>query len=144
VKPETDPITDDEWLIRLVHFDKFTGKVPPVSPNAFEPRVKGDHPDATGLSLFRKDCLADPEQVLAVVSADKRPLKGLVLIPVPLLAELGLTVRPDPIPDVPGHVVIPELNSAAYAADKARFTPTKVRLAEAAGQNILRRPTAIA
>jgi len=141
MKLETDPISEEEWLIRIVHFDKFTGRVPPISPNSFEPRVKGEHADTTGLSLFRNSCIETPEKVLEVIAEDKRPLKGLVLVPVKLLSELRLTVRSEPIDAIPGHVVIPELNSGAYTSDKSRFTPIKVRLAEIASENIVLRPT---
>ncbi|WP_439622860.1 hypothetical protein [Gemmata sp.] len=141
MKAETDPITEDEWLIRIVHFDKFTGRVPPVSPNAFEPRVKGEHADTTGLSLIREACLVAPEQALDVIAPDKRAMKGLVRIPMTLLLELRLTARPEPIEPVAGHVVIPELNSTNYAANKASFTPTKLRLAEVASENIVLRPS---
>ena len=41
---------------------------------------------------------------------------------------------------VPGHVVVPEINITSYLADKPRFTPIKLRLAEAASGNIVRRP----
>lgn len=141
MKAETDPITDDEWLIRIVHFDKFTGRVPPVSPNAFEPRVKGEHADTTGLSLFREACLGNPERVLEVVAIEKRALKGLVHIPVYILKTIGLTVQSEPRDPIPGHVTIPELNSTDYAANKAKFTPAKLRLAEAASENIVLRPS---
>ncbi|VTU00521.1 unnamed protein product [Gemmataceae bacterium] len=141
MKAETDPVTEDEWLIRIVHFDKFTGRVPPVSPNAFEPRVKGEHADTTGLSLFREACLRTPEQALDVIAPDKRTLKGLVRVPMTLLLDLRLTARPEPIELVPGHVVIPELNSADYAANKAGFVTPKLRLAEVASENVVFRPS---
>jgi hypothetical protein len=142
MKAETDPITPDEWLIRLVWEDRFTNRVPVISPNSFEPRA-GKHPDTGGISLFRKDCLNDPaDALLAIPAEEKRPRYGIVQIPVSLLAELSLSVRPDPIGAVPGHVVVPELNIVDYTADKARFTPIKLRLAEVASENILRRPAA--
>jgi hypothetical protein len=58
------------------------------------------------------------------------------------LAELGLTVIPKPIETLPGHVVIPELNSVA-SADKSNrefFTRTQLRLAEIASENIVHQP----
>ena len=54
LKDENDPITPDEWFLRRVHCDKFrTDKTPLISPNAFEPRIKGRDPDKDGISLFR-------------------------------------------------------------------------------------------
>src|SRR5688500_7888188 len=120
MKPQTDPVAPEEWLIRLVWEDRFTARVPVISPNAFEPR-EGRHPDTDGLSFYRRDCLNDPTDVLAAVAEDKRSRYGLVLLPVSLLSELGLTVRISPVPEVSGHVVVPELNLDAYKADKARF-----------------------
>jgi hypothetical protein len=140
MKAETDPITEDEWLIRLVWEDRFTNRVPIISPNAFEPRG-GRNPDTDGISFYRKDCLNDPAAALLAVAEEKRPRYGMVLVPVRLLTSRGFSVRPAP-DIVPGHVVVPELNITDYGADKARFTPIKLRLAEVASENIVRRPGA--
>ncbi|MGL4550546.1 MAG: hypothetical protein ACRC33_05115 [Gemmataceae bacterium] len=139
MKPESDPITDDEWLLRLVWDDRFVARQPPISLNAFEPR-DGKHPDKDGLSLFREACVNDPTDILAVVAADKRDRYGIVKVPVSLLAGLRLTARSSPIPEVPGHVVLPELNITAYKADAGSFLPIKAGLAQAASENIVRRP----
>lgn len=128
-------------LIRLVFRDRFTDRAPTISPNAFEPRVKGHHPDTDGISLFRLACVSAPEDVLVVIAADKREVTGLVLLLYSRLLELGLSVTPKPIDTVPGHVVVPELNSIDYERDKAKFTAVKLALAEVASQNIHRRPT---
>jgi hypothetical protein len=37
-------------------------------------------------------------------------------------------------------VVVPDINITSYLADKPRFTPIKLRLAEAASEHIIRRP----
>jgi hypothetical protein len=142
MKPETDPIAADEWLLRLVIRDRFTARVPTISQNTFEPRVKGREPDTNGLSFFRRDCLNDPADALLAMPEEKRPHYGIVQVPVSMLAGLGLSVTNDPIPEVPGHVVIPELNSTDYATAPARFSTAKVRLAEVASENILLRPPA--
>lgn len=141
MKAETDPITADEQLLRLVWEDRFTVKVPVISPRAFEPRV-GKHPDTDGLSLFRESCLADPADALEVIAEDKRPRYGIVRIPASALAELVLTVIPQPRSDVPGHVVIPEMNSTDFQnkGKKSFFVVTQLRLAEIASENIVRYP----
>jgi hypothetical protein len=144
MKDETDPITDDEWFPRRVRVEKFrTDMVPVISPNAFEPRVKGRDPDTDGISLYRAECLAQAEEVLTTVSMDRWHEFGIVRIPASLLKSLNLTVRSVPDNRVKGHVVIPELNAGDYEADKARFTLIKERLAAAASEddNILRSPT---
>ncbi|MEO2088251.1 MAG: hypothetical protein ABGY75_01975 [Gemmataceae bacterium] len=141
MKAETDPITADEHLLRLVWEDRFTAKVPVISPRAFEPRI-GKHPDTDGLSLFRESCLADPTDALEVIAEDKRLRYGIVRIPVSALAELVLTVIQKPRSDVPGHVVIPEMNSVALLnkANKSFFVDTQLRLAGIASENIVRHP----
>lgn len=46
MKAESDPITEDELLLRRVRIEKFcTNEVPLISPNAFEPRIQGRDPD---------------------------------------------------------------------------------------------------
>lgn len=142
MKPETDPISPDEMLIRLVHRDRFRDRVPVISPSAFEPRVKGNKPDTDGISLFRNDCLAEPADALRALAADKQPLHGIVMVPYAVFTRLGLTVVAAPRADIPGHVVVPELKSEVYAADKSLFNRVKLSLAEAASSNIVRRPTA--
>jgi hypothetical protein len=138
MKAETDPITEDEWLIRLIWGDRITNRVPVISPNSFEPR-DGRNPDTDGISFYRRDCLSDPNDALCAVPEEKRPRYGMVLVPVSLLISIGLSVRSAPA-TVRGHVVVPELNIADYKSDKARFTPIKLRLAEVASENIIRRP----
>jgi hypothetical protein len=136
MKAETAPITADEWLLRLVWEDRVTTRVPIISPNSFEPRKA----EIEGISFYRAACLNDPTDALIPFAEDKRPRYAIVQIPVHLLTALGLSVRPAPTPTVPGHVVVPEINITDYSANKARFTPIKLRLAEVASENILRRP----
>ena len=146
MKAETDPITDDEWLLRRVRHDQFrTDDLPVISPNAFQLRLKGREPDTRGISLHRESCLANPEDVLATISEDKRPGTGIVRIPVSLLRSLGISAVIELDDRVLGHVVIPQLNSADYALDKARFTPIKLRLATVASQpgNIVKAPVSV-
>lgn len=142
MKAESDPVSPDEWLIRLVFHDRFVPRTPPIAEVAFAPRTKGREPDVNGLSLFRTDCVREPEDVLVVVPEDKRPRYGIVQIPVSLVRELGLTLVADPIPESPGHVVIPELNSTTYVVERAKYVPIVQRLAEVASDHILRRPPA--
>lgn len=139
MKAETDPITPDEWLIRLVWETKLKKQGSRVAAEAFEPLPH----DTDGLSLFRRDCLNDPSDALSVVADEKRSRYGIVQVPVSLLTSLGLSLLPKPISTVPGHVVVPELNVTAHLANKASFTPIKLKLADVASENILRRPTSI-
>ncbi len=142
MKDQSEPITEDEWLIRLVFHNRVTDRVPIISPRSFEPR-DGRNPDTDGISLYRKDCLSDPAEVLLVLAEEKRPLHALVMVPVYLMTSLGLRVVSAP-DVVPGHVVIPELNIADYKQNKSKFTVPMLRLAEMASENIVRRPQASA
>jgi hypothetical protein len=136
LKAEADPITADEWLIRLVWETKVKRQEPLIAAAAFEPLSH----DVDGLSLFRRACLADPADTLLVIAEAKRPRYAIVQLPVSALTALGLSVRPAPIATVPGHVVVPEINITDYAADKARFAHIKLQLAEVASANIICRP----
>lgn len=143
MKAETDPITDDEWLLRRVYKDRFrTDKVPILSPNAFEPRIKGRDPDTDGISLYRQACLADPTEVLAQIAPERWHEYAIARIAVASLHSLQLTVKSKPEGPIKGHVVIPELNSVDYVANKGRFIPIKERLAvlASADENIVKYP----
>ena len=143
MKLETDPIGDDEWLLRRVPAERFRNdQTPLISPNAFEPRIKGREPDTEGISLYRAACLDHPDDVLVMVPIDKRHQTGIVRIQVSALAEPGLTARIAIDSRIRGHVVIPELNAIAYADDKAKFIPIKLRLAELASEQVIRWPQA--
>jgi hypothetical protein len=138
MKPETDPIDDDEWLLRRVRVERFrTDDVPMISPNAFEPRVRGRDRDDDGISLFREACLSEPVQVLSTIEVGKRSQYGIVKVQVRNLREMSLSVQSKPDLGIPGHVVIRELNADEYQQDRARMTPIKLRLAELASQNIV-------
>ncbi len=138
MKAETEPIADEEWLLRripAVHW---------LTWRAFEPRLPGKkirNPDTTGISLYRLACLQCPEDVLAGVDAAKRPSYGIVGIPMSALKTLGFTVLIEPDPLSLGHVVIWELRASLYAVNKASYEPVLVRLAEHAGGNIILAPS---
>lgn len=140
MKSEDEPITDEEWLFRRVWYDRLS---PALSPNAFEPRLKGRDRDSDGISLYRQAWLSEPSDVLVTIVPEKRHLYAIVRIPVSLLRSLNLSVVSKLDERVKGHVVIPELNADDYEADKARFTPIKIKLATEAGkdENMLRRPS---
>jgi hypothetical protein len=145
MKAETDPIADDEWLLRRVRIEQFrTNKVPIISPNAFEPRIKGRDPDTDGIRFYRAACLEDPSEVLATIDPKRWHEYGIVRISVSLLKSLQLSVRSKPDDRIRGHVVVPELNSVDYESDKSRFTWIKARLADHASEdeNIVKQPTA--
>jgi hypothetical protein len=144
MKAETDPITDDEWLLRRIRVERFrTDEVPIISPNAFEPRIKGRDPDTDGISFYRAACLADPSEVLATIAPERWHEYGIVRISVSSLKSLQLSVKSKPDQRIRGHVVVPELNSVDYQSHKSRFTPIKERLAAMVSkdENIVKRPT---
>lgn len=145
MKLEDEPIDDEEWLLRRVFIDCFPrAGNDAFSPRAFEPRITGRDPDVDGISLYRLDCVSTPADVLGQIADPvKHRKKGVVkiaVISVRNLREMRLTIRHCPDDDgplekrIPGHVLIPELNSIAYAADKTRFTPVLKALADLAGK----------
>lgn len=130
MKADTDRITSDEWLLRIVHHQRIVAaEVPPVRPSAFEPRAPGTkvkHPDLTGISLYRLACLSDPSDVLAHMADDRKRLNGVVGFRLAELAGIqvhlldstvrNLSVRAEAgaaglngEAPIPGHVVVPEL-----------------------------------
>ncbi len=143
MKSEADPITDDEWLLRRVHKERFKmERAPIISPSAFEPRIKGRDPDTDGISLYRESCLTSPEEILATIAADKRDQYAIVRIPMAVVRQLQLAVKSQPDDRVAGHVVLSALNANDYAAAKSKFTPVLLDLARVASQdeNIVREP----
>lgn len=121
MKSESDAVTDEEWLPRRVHRNQFrTGKVPFISPGAFEPRLPGKSrdPDSDGISLYRESCLADPEACLPPVATEKRSEWGIVRILAAEIRRLGMSVNAAHDEQIPGHVVIPELSASAFMADR--------------------------
>jgi hypothetical protein len=147
MKPETEPIADDKWVLRRVRVERFrTDKTPIISPNAFEPRLPGTKvrdAGTEGIRLYREVCLAARKDILATVAESRRLEYGIVRIPVSLLKTLNLTVEIRRDPRVLGHVIIPELKAADYALDQARLTPIQLRLATVASEdeNIVEYPT---
>ncbi len=152
MKAETEPITPDEWLLRIVWHERFrSAKVPLVSPAAFEPRGPTTrHPDHTGISLYRLACLARPADVLANLTADKRPLNGVVGVQLLDLIAPGLTavietelIGANGGQPIPGHVIVPELRWELFAAQRPLFTPILLALATAASRDecVFVRPT---
>jgi hypothetical protein len=144
MKNESDPIAEDEWLLRRVHKSRFrTEKLPIISPSSFEPRIEGRDPDVDGISLYREACLESPEQILTTVAENKRQDQGIVRIPVSALRRLQLGVLSAPEAPIPGHVLIPELNAGDFAASKSSFTPVLLDLATLASldENVVMWPS---
>ena len=140
MKPESSPIEDDEWLLRIVFEDRFRPDGVSLSPRTFEPR-EGRSPDTDGISLFRESCLENPADVLSILPDAAKPKNGVVRIPIALLHELGFTVRAKKEEKLPGHVVIPELNIMAYKSRKNAFTAALKTIADVAHANLVIRPS---
>ena len=120
MKAESEPITDDEWLLRRVHRLRFTpGKPIPIGRSAFEPRTTGRDVDVDGISLFRAACHADPVDILASLEPVRRKDQGVVRLLASEVRSIGLDVEPLPT-TIPGHVVLPQLSAAEAHADPLR------------------------
>jgi hypothetical protein len=140
MKSEEEPIADDEVLLRRVYYDRFpTNHNNEFSPRTFEPRTKGDNRDVDGISLYRLDCLGSADDVLKHLDEEKRSKNGLVGFRAGKLRALGFNFVSKPT-DIPGHIVVPELNSVDYEKQKSCLTPKLVdvaKLASAAGSIVV-------
>ena len=137
MKHESEPIAADEMLVRLVWGQYFERKMPcAVKERAFFPKEN----ETDGISVFRAACLANPEEALAVIAPAKRDLYGIVLLSVADVLNLGLSVQPAPIAELPGHAVLPELNIIAANSDRQGTSNIQQALAKLANRNVIRRP----
>jgi len=137
LKNEADPVTPDEFVLRLIwttHYKAAREVV--LREQAFEPRSN----ETDGISVFRVACLAIPEDALAVMAPEKRDRYALALLPVSELLLLGLTVQPSPIKSVLGHAVLPELNIVSTKADRPHWRTIQKSLAIIASKYTLRSP----
>jgi hypothetical protein len=134
MKTEHVPLSDDEFVLRLVWGDYYKLGLPlPVQPAAFQPRDS----EVEGISVFREACLQSPEDALRVIATEKRDRYRLARLRVADLTKLGLSVQPDPIETVPGHAVIPELNAVAYRSDRLASKLLQTSLAELASRGVI-------
>ena len=137
MKHETDPVSADEMLVRLVWGSFYKpAEAPCVRPMAFAPRPN----ETDGISVFRLSCLTSAEQALDVIATEKQPGYGITLIPVAELLRIGMSVIPTPIPAVPGHAVIPELNSDRLKAERKTCQDLQMAIAVLASADVLRPP----
>jgi hypothetical protein len=136
MKAEDEPISDDEFVLRLIHPRYFSVNLGiPIHPEAFRPLDSGEE----GISVFRAAC-ATPAQVLGVVAQEKRSLFYVARLAVSELKGLGLSVKPDRIEAVPGHAIIPEINTSDYRQNKLFWKGVQKKLAELASKEIVHRP----
>ena len=138
MKSENEPVTLDEFVLRLIWRDYYKeGEPPRISPRAFLPKPN----EADGISVFRAACLRNVDEVLTVVALAKRDLYAIVSLSVADLTSLGLSVLIAPITTLPGHAVLPELNSVVVKSDPRWTASVQQSLAELASHNVLRTPT---
>jgi hypothetical protein len=132
---ELEAFDESEFVYRRIHSRFYDPSLAvPVLLEAFRPNRK----DSTGISVFRAR-FAQPEDCLPRDPA-KRSGYALARLAVSDLRNLGLGVRPEPIPDgPPGHAVIPELCWGSYESDRARLKPILLALAKLASNNVVHR-----
>ena len=138
MKSEADPITDDEYVLRLIWHEYLTPGPPlKISDSAFTPKKH----EPGGVSLYRASCLTDAVETLLVIAAEKRSRYGIASLLVADLRHLGLTLVPHKNAVVAGHVMLNELTRAAWEADKARWLPVLSSLAKLARAKIVLWPS---
>lgn len=134
---EHDPVDDGEFVYRRIHRNQFDGTAEiSVQFPAFRPNQN----DMDGVSLFRARFL-QPADTLAHINESKAKDYYVARIAVRDLRNLGLTLKPDPIPGGPaGHVIVPELNWPAYHTNTQTWKPIIVELARLASADVVHRP----
>jgi len=126
MKNESEPITTDEFVLRLIWRDYFKQeRLGIVTPSAFRPRKD----ETDGISVFRSACVENPADVLAVMIPEKRGKYAVAQVSVSQLLNLELSVSPAKIDSVPGHAVVPELNISAVKIDKRHWEMVQEPLA---------------
>jgi hypothetical protein len=135
---EEGPVDPGESILRRIlrNSDSYDPSLPlPVSAFAFRPNQQ----DTDGISLFR-ELLSSADRVAA---SARKPASSYVVARLKAadMFSLGLSLRPTP-GDLPGHVVIPEINSGAYQdkTDKTkrrRIVEWNQELAKLASKDII-------
>jgi hypothetical protein len=135
---EHEPVEDSEFVYRRIPGVFFDAGLPvPVQREAFRPNAN----DTNGLSVFRA-CFAQPTDTLFNLDPTRAKDYYVARISVRSLRDLGLSVTPDPLPGGPvGHAVLPELNWAAYRAQKEIWKAILLELAKLASADIVHRPS---
>jgi len=133
---DANPIAPDQPILRKV----FKGpgfyapqKSPPIERGAFTPNKN----DTDGLSFYLESVL--PIEALIAASPSSPARAWLVIrFRAKDIYDLGLTlVRTTDPDDLPGHLVIPELNWNDYETRKTTLKPAIAKLASLAVHNIV-------
>lgn len=142
MKHEDSEVTDDEYLVRIVHEFKFTrsGSGLRLKAGVFKPSSS----DTDGLSFFRLDCLQVPIESLDSMKAENRHLFGLVKVAVATIRSLGWDVVNNREPRCPGHVIVPQINDADYCKDQGDFRAKLNKLKNEAELSIIQLPSKFA
>ena len=140
---ETDPVKPCEFVLRTIPdgINYYSPSLPvPINRFAFEPMKR----DTDGLSLFRLDFIS--AKALAQPPRNKKNAYYVARLKVADVLKEGFTIQPKLDPDVPGHVIIPELISYAdykesKKAGKTELANGVLTLAKLAGQRIVLKPS---
>ncbi len=133
---EETPIDPEEYVLRRIHKSNYKRLLPiPVATAAFRPNDNDDD----GISLYR-ECMTSPA---TLASSARKPASEYVIarIKVADVLGLGLSLKlSESIGDLPGHVVIPEVNWGGYnsnAREKEKMKEIGKNLAELASKDVL-------
>lgn len=129
-------MTPGELILRLIPRVYYDPSLPesPIQDQSFRPNERRD---TDGISFSRLDFVTRRQ----CGEKARKPGAYIATLKVADLIELGLNPIPSPIPDgLPGHVVIPELSFASYAADKTKYKPILLKLAKLAAARPLSGP----
>lgn len=108
LRNEGEPILPDEAVLRRFPVSRRAKNgVIPVA--AFKPRPV----DSDGLSVYREDCVEQHSDVVAKAGMDPEkvpPAFHVASVPSACVCN-GMELHPDAFPPLPGHCLIPQLNS---------------------------------
>ena len=133
---EETPIDPQEYILRRIPKSYYKRSLPtPVATAAFRPNDNDDD----GLSFYR-ECMTSPT---TLANSARKPASEYVIarIKVADVLGLGLSLKlSESTGDLPGHVVIPEVNWGGYntdAREKEQMKEMGKNLAELASKDVL-------
>ena len=111
---DSDPVLPKEIVLRRISTVYYSPLDPiPIKPEAFRPTDM----DGNGISVFREQFISSQE-IFDSIDIAKRNRFVIARLVVRELQKLKLSVVPDPISALPGHALVPELNSIDYKSAK--------------------------
>ena len=112
----SEPVDPNEKVYRRVFHTYYKPqKLPPLTESAFKPTAS----DTDGISLTRAAITPDPRAVAEGGTLGNTYYVAEMRAGDLMAADGGVTFKPDPTAEDPGHTVIPEMTFATIDTDEA-------------------------